>query len=131
MYFTGWKGLLNVGSSSHRGMDVHCMDTRVSMNNGGEWVADLNILEVPIDPNVQAISVYDGSYDHNPSLLEDGLEIVSTDCSEEVPNLPEKAMTFRSGGSWMARLAAVGITSLRKHHAVIFQFMERTAGSAQ
>jgi hypothetical protein len=33
MYFTGWEGPLNLGSSGYGGIDVHYLETRVSMSD--------------------------------------------------------------------------------------------------
>ncbi|KAL4993538.1 hypothetical protein BDV10DRAFT_199511 [Aspergillus recurvatus] len=113
MSFTGWEGPLRVrGPSAFRGMEAYNLETRISMYDQAEWVADLNILKsLDSSPDLSACGVIDRRCGHDPSITACGVEFVSIDCWEELLSPPNEPMVLRSGSSWMARLTGVSIAS--------------------
>ncbi|KAL4861424.1 hypothetical protein BDV12DRAFT_204022 [Aspergillus spectabilis] len=55
MSFTGWEGPLRVrGPAAFRGMEAYNLETRISMYDKGEWVADLDVLKsLSSSPNLR------------------------------------------------------------------------------
>ncbi|BCS21457.1 uncharacterized protein APUU_21889S [Aspergillus puulaauensis] len=115
MSFTGWEGPLRVrGPSAFRGMEAYNLETRISMYDRAEWVADLNILEsLTSSPNLKVCGVYGRQCDHDPSIAASGAELVSIDCWEELLSTADRPMVLRSGSSWMVRLTGVSIAYSR------------------
>ncbi len=115
MSFTGWEGPLRVrGPSAFRGMEAYNLETRISMYDQGEWVADLNILEsLTSSPNLRVCGVHCRQCGHDPSIAASGAELVSIDCWEELLSTADKPMVLRSGSSWMVRLTGVSIAYSR------------------
>ncbi|KAL4986299.1 hypothetical protein BDW68DRAFT_163553 [Aspergillus falconensis] len=113
MSFTGWEGPLRVqGPSAFRGMEAYNLETRISMYDQAEWVADLNILKsLDLSPDISTCGVIDRSCGHDPSITACGVEFVSIDCWEELLSPADEPMVLRSGSSWMARLTGVSIAS--------------------
>ncbi|KIA75569.1 hypothetical protein HK57_00672 [Aspergillus ustus] len=115
MSFTGWEGALRVrGPSAFRGMEAYHLETRISMYDGAEWVADLDILRsLKESPNLSTLGIHNEACGHNLSVQSCGVKFVSIDCWEELLSPPEKPMVLRSGASWMARLTGVSIAFSR------------------
>ncbi|GIK05453.1 hypothetical protein Aspvir_009563 [Aspergillus viridinutans] len=51
--FTGFEVPVTLESSSYREMEAYYLETKVAMNDGGEWVADLDILRGLADPRLE------------------------------------------------------------------------------
>ncbi|KAL4748826.1 hypothetical protein BDW72DRAFT_179618 [Aspergillus terricola var. indicus] len=111
MSFTGWEGPLRVqGPSAFRGMEAYNLETRISMYDQAEWVADLNILKsLDQSPDLRACGVLGKHCSHDPSISACGVEFVSIDCWEELLSPADEPMILRSGSSWMVRLTGVSI----------------------
>lgn len=125
--FTGWQGPLSLGSSSYREMEAYYVETVVSVNDGGEWVGDLDILKGLADLKIGRNESTNSECSHDPSFTAAGVGMVSIDCWEEILDPPEGFLVLRSTpGScdrsrycqWMVRLAAVGIASSRKYECI-------------
>ncbi|OJZ91007.1 hypothetical protein ASPFODRAFT_215242 [Aspergillus luchuensis CBS 106.47] len=43
--FTGWDGPVSLDSTSYRTMEAYYLQTTISVNDGGEWVGDVDILK--------------------------------------------------------------------------------------
>ncbi|RDW64330.1 uncharacterized protein DSM5745_09741 [Aspergillus mulundensis] len=113
MSFTGWEGPLRVrGPSAFRGMEAYNLETRISMYDQAEWVADLDILEaLDSSPDIRSCGLHKKQCGHDPSISATGMEFVSIDCWEELLSPADRPMVLRSGSSWMARLTGVSIAS--------------------
>ncbi|KAL4738213.1 hypothetical protein BDV11DRAFT_216106 [Aspergillus similis] len=115
MSFTGWEGPLRVrGPSAFRGMEAYNLETRISMYDQAEWVADLNILKSlgqspGQSPDLRTCGVLHKNCSHDPSVSACGVELVSIDCWEELLSPADEPMILRSGSSWMVRLTGVSI----------------------
>jgi hypothetical protein len=122
--FTGWEGPVSLGPSSYRGMDAYFVETVVSVNDGGEWVGDLDILKGLRDLKMEKPTLTDRDCLHDPSFSAAGVQMVSIDCWEEILDPPSGFLVLRSTPSthgerghwqWMVRLAAAGIASSRNY----------------
>ncbi|KAF7165377.1 hypothetical protein CNMCM6106_001567 [Aspergillus hiratsukae] len=104
--FTGFEAPVTLESSCYREMEAYYLETKVAMNDEGEWVADLDILRGLADPRLEVRGLEGKKCAHGSTFANLGFEIVSIDCWEEILEPPNQILVLRSGGSWMARLAA-------------------------
>jgi hypothetical protein len=116
--FTGFEAPVTVESSSCREMEAYYLETKVAMNDEGEWVADLDILRGLADPRLEVQGLEGKKCAHGSTFASLGPEIVSIDCWEEILEPPNQILVLRSGGSWMARLAAVSIAYSRGYRCI-------------
>ncbi|RLL97341.1 hypothetical protein CFD26_106249 [Aspergillus turcosus] len=116
--FTGFEAPVTLESSSYREMEAYYLETKVAMNDEGEWVADLDILRGLADPRLEVRGLEGKKCAHGSTFANLGLEIVSIDCWEEILEPPNQILVLRSGGSWMARLAAVSIAYSRGYRCI-------------
>jgi hypothetical protein len=116
--FTGFEAPITLESSSYREMEAYYLETKVAMNDEGEWVADLDILRGLADPRLEVRGLEGKNCAHGSTFANLGLEIVSIDCWEEILEPPNQILVLRSGGSWMARLAAVSIAYSRGYRCI-------------
>ncbi|KAJ5547777.1 hypothetical protein N7513_005011 [Penicillium frequentans] len=96
MSFTGWEGPVSLGPSSYRGMDAYFVETIVSVNDGGEWVGDLDILKGLKDLKMEKINSAVIECSHDPSFAAAGVKMVSIDCWEEILDPPSGFLVLRS-----------------------------------
>jgi hypothetical protein len=99
-------------------MEAYYLETKVAMNDEGEWVADLDILRGLADPRLEVRGLEGKKCAHGSTFASLGPEIVSIDCWEEILEPPNQILVLRSGGSWMARLAAVSIAYSRGYRCI-------------
>ncbi|KAL3474145.1 hypothetical protein BJX99DRAFT_248478 [Aspergillus californicus] len=115
MSFTGGKGPISVGPSGFRGMEAYYLETKVSLYDGGEWVADLDILNALGRTRTRLwssnLGPNDGVCSHDTSFTHSGMKLISIDCWEEILSPPPSPLILSSGPSWMARLAGRSIGS--------------------
>lgn len=121
--FTGWDGPVSLDSTSYRTMEAYYLQTTISVNDGGEWVGDVDILQGLTDVQFLVYLFSRGSCNHDPSFRAAAIEMVSIDCWEEILDPPDGVLVLRStpvapDGSerwqWMVRLAAISMASSRK-----------------
>ncbi|GKZ35790.1 hypothetical protein AbraIFM66950_006585 [Aspergillus brasiliensis] len=122
--FTGWDGPVTLDSTSYRTMEAYYLQTTVSVNDGGEWVGDVDILKGLSDVRFSVYPFSEGSCDHDPTFRAAAAEMVSIDCWEEILDPPDGVLVLRStpvtpAGSgnwqWMVRLAAISMASSKKY----------------
>ncbi|KAE9369920.1 hypothetical protein N431DRAFT_414266 [Stipitochalara longipes BDJ] len=106
--FTKWKVPLptvNSGSIDH---EVHFLESVISLCDGGEWVADLDILgkgkEMPERVDLEC-TCDDQDIDHEAWTQ----KVICLDNWEELLDRPSSTCIFRAHGNWAARLAAVSL----------------------
>ncbi|KAJ5769163.1 hypothetical protein N7520_003722 [Penicillium odoratum] len=124
--FTGWEGPLTLGPSRYRGMDAYFVETLVSVNDGGQWVGDLDILKGLKHLKIQNSSTDKKKCLHDPGFSAAGVKMVSIDCWEEILDPPAGFLVLRSSPDingtgywqWMVRLAAVGIAASRNYQCI-------------
>ncbi|PYI08303.1 hypothetical protein BO78DRAFT_339468 [Aspergillus sclerotiicarbonarius CBS 121057] len=125
--FTGWEGPVSLSSSSFRSMEAYYLETTVSVNDGGEWVGDVDILKGLRDAQMLVHPLSDITCSHDPCFTAAGAAMISIDCWEEILDPPGGILVLRStpttpGGSrnwqWMVRLAAVSMASLRNYQCI-------------
>ncbi|KAL9111388.1 MAG: hypothetical protein Q9227_004265 [Pyrenula ochraceoflavens] len=127
---TSWSFPLNTDSDRHIDKDAHFVEAVVKVYEGSEWVADLNIMEVPFNELVvlkETICRCSSGSTVCPKRtslqagLDAGKDFVSLDCWEELldPPLQTSIGIFRAHGNWAARLAAVSVlTQQGKAHSI-------------
>ncbi|KAL3450505.1 hypothetical protein BJX65DRAFT_315963 [Aspergillus insuetus] len=120
MSFTGGTGPVSVGPSGFRGMDAYYLETKVSLYDGGEWVADLDILKALEHSRAWAPDPLpsSGSCSHNTPFPWCGMQLVSIDCWEEILCPPPDSLVLRSGHSWMASLAGLSVGVSKRYTCV-------------
>lgn len=121
MSFTGGKGPINVGPSGFCGMEAYYLETKVSLYDGGEWVADLDILNALAHSraSVPHFPTSVGPCSHTTQLPWCGTRLVSIDCWEEILCPPsDSSLVLRPGTSWMARLAGLSIGVSKRYTCV-------------
>ncbi|OOF93336.1 hypothetical protein ASPCADRAFT_398398 [Aspergillus carbonarius ITEM 5010] len=125
--FTGWEGPVSLSSSSFRSMEAYYLETTVAVNDGGEWVGDVDILKGLRDAQMFVHPLLASTCSHDPSFTAAGATMISIDCWEEILDPPEGVLVLRStpattDGSrnwqWMVRLAAVSMASLRNYQCI-------------
>ena len=103
------------------------MEAIVSVNDGGDWVGDLDILKGLRDLTMEVIDSADEVCSHDHSFAAAGVKMVSIDCWEEILDPPDGFLVLRSAPGthykqgywqWMVRLAAVGIASSKKYKCI-------------
>ncbi|PWY92995.1 hypothetical protein BO94DRAFT_564195 [Aspergillus sclerotioniger CBS 115572] len=125
--FTGWEGPVSLSSSSFRSMEAYYLETTVAVNDGGEWVGDIDILKGLRDAQMLVHPLSDSACPHDPSFTAAGAAMTTIDCWEEILDPPKGVLVLRStpatpGGfrnwQWMVRLAAVSMASLRNYQCI-------------
>ncbi|GLA81319.1 hypothetical protein AtubIFM56815_004963 [Aspergillus tubingensis] len=122
--FTGWDGPVSLDSTSYRTMEAYYLQTTISVNDGGEWVGDVDILKGLTDVQFPAYPSFSrGLCNHDSSFqtaLLKSAGMVSIDCWEEILDPPEGVLVLRStpvtsndsrNWQWMVRLAAISMAS--------------------
>lgn len=115
--FTGYEEPLPSELSGLRGHDAIFVETIISMEDRGKWIADIDILKAfENSRKVYRFEKYDGSCGHqDPSFTHHDLDMISIDSWEELIDPSESIMVVRAGTSWMARVAAVSIASSKSY----------------
>ncbi|KGO75808.1 hypothetical protein PITC_033920 [Penicillium italicum] len=96
MSFTGWEGPVSLESSSSKGMEAYYVETVVSINDGGQWVGDIDILKGLRNLEVGGPELAGVKCTHDPSFAISGLKIISIDCWEEILDPPTGVLVLRS-----------------------------------
>jgi hypothetical protein len=106
--FTDWTFPLAAEGSRMIDHDAQIVEAVISVRDRGQWVADIDILEVDfqemlrLDPLKSCNGIHDDDYD---------FDYTSIDSWEELLDEPPGVGIFRAHGNWAARLAAVSILS--------------------
>ncbi|KAJ3548274.1 hypothetical protein NM208_g1088 [Fusarium decemcellulare] len=115
--FTNWKFALDWNNTGEIDQQVFLMESVISVQDKGQWVADIDVLELErSEPQVIHFPC-DCSRDEPPPASED---ILSLESWEEILDPPPSVGVIRSNGNWVARLAAITILSQQSHeHAAV------------
>ncbi|PYI27959.1 hypothetical protein BP00DRAFT_459790 [Aspergillus indologenus CBS 114.80] len=125
--FTGWEGPVSLGSSSYRSLEAYYLETTISVNDGGEWVGDIDILKGLKDAQMLLHPLSESTCSHNMNFAAADAAMVSIDCWEEILDPPSGTLVLRStpaisDGSrswqWMVRLAAISLASSSKYQCI-------------
>ncbi|KAF2029210.1 hypothetical protein EK21DRAFT_68043 [Setomelanomma holmii] len=106
--FTDWTFPLAAEGSRMIDHDAQIVEAVISVRDRGQWVADIDILEVDFqdmvrfDPLTSCNGIHDEDYD---------FDYTSIDSWEELLDEPPGVGIFRAHGNWAARLAAVSVLS--------------------
>lgn len=103
--FTSWEAPLDWDSTGEIDQQVFLIESVISVQDNGKWVADLDVLS--LERNEFDIITF-------PCNCERGKrppvnDIASLDSWEELLDPPPSTAVVRASGNWVARLAAVAI----------------------
>jgi hypothetical protein len=109
--FTGYELDIGLGSHGLRGRQVFFLETKISVHEKGEWVADLDVLKAVESGRIQSWRNFAHTDSHNldQDFGKHDEEMTSIDCWEELLDRPSNIGVIRAAGNWMARLASVAI----------------------
>jgi hypothetical protein len=96
MSFTGWEGPVSLESSNSRGMEAYYVETAISINDRGEWVGDLDILNGLRNLELEGPDSSELICEHDPSFAVAGLKMTSIDCWEEILDPPNGVLVLCS-----------------------------------
>jgi hypothetical protein len=106
--FTDWTLPIETGDSRTIDQEVYLVEAVVSVHDRGEWVADLDILEIDFTGLTRL-----GTNIECPGIHEEerNVDYTSLDSWDELLEPPVSVGILRAHGNWVARLAAVSILS--------------------
>ena len=109
--FTEWCLPIDVEGSRTIDQTAHVIETVISVQDAGKWVADLDVLCIGFEAveKLQPLGPCPGR-SQDPS----DYEYTSLDTWEELLDGPSGVGIFRSRGNWAARLAAVSILAQKE-----------------
>lgn len=115
--FTNWKFALDWNNAGEIDQQVFLLESVISVQDKGKWVADINVLELESsEPQVIQFRC-DCDREAPPPLTED---ILSLESWEQILNPPPSVGIIRSNRNWAARLAAITILAQqRQGHAAV------------
>ncbi|KAH7171283.1 hypothetical protein EDB81DRAFT_194724 [Dactylonectria macrodidyma] len=110
--FTNWKFALDWNNTGEIDQQVFLMESVISVQDKGQWVADIDVLELErSQPQVVEFQC-DCYRDAPPPASED---ILSLESWEEILDPPPSVGVIRSNKNWVARLAAITILAQQSH----------------
>ncbi len=114
---TGYEAPLGSELSGVRSHEAYIVETRVSLNDRGNWVVDLDVLNAfaSAENGIRALN-FSGHCGHDPSFTNLKYEATSIDTWEEFLDPPQTVMVVRASNSWMARLGAVSLAAQRGYN---------------
>jgi hypothetical protein len=105
--FTEWKMPLDWENTGEIDKEVFLLESIISVQHRGKWVADIDVLSLNDAERSVMISGCNGSCESNhPSELSD---VVTFSSWDELLDPPPTPGIFRAQGNWVARLAAASI----------------------
>ncbi|OJJ96449.1 hypothetical protein ASPACDRAFT_54370 [Aspergillus aculeatus ATCC 16872] len=78
--FTGWEGPVSLGSSSYGSLEAYYLETTISVNDGGEWVGDVDILKGLRDVQLLLHPLSESTCAHKMDFAAAGAAMVAIDC---------------------------------------------------
>ena len=115
--FTNWKFALDWNNTGEIDQQVFLMESVISVQDRGQWVADIDVLELErSEPQVIQFRC-ECCRDAAPPASED---ILSLESWEEILHPPPSIGVIRSNRNWVARLAAITILAQKnQEHAAV------------
>ncbi|KAK5995258.1 hypothetical protein PT974_03657 [Cladobotryum mycophilum] len=113
--FTTWKMPLDWESTGEIDQEVFLLESVVSVQDSGKWVADIDVLNrEEVYPEIISFPCQCEVEKQQPWM-----DAVSLDTWEELLDLPPCLGVLRASGNWVARLAAASILVQQGHaHSV-------------
>lgn len=106
--FTTAESSINVGFSGMKDDEVYLLETLLSVHEGGEWIADLDVQKS--FSSIPNYAIVKRCKEHMESQIGDKLEASCIDNWAELLDPPETRLSVvRACGDWQARLAAFTI----------------------
>lgn len=109
--FTKWKMPVFWESTGEIDQQVFLLESVISVQDKGRWVADLNVLCLEQD----SMDILEFGCDCNPDELPQEKDIVSLDSWEELLDAPPSVGVVRSCGNWAARLSIASALVQKGH----------------
>lgn len=115
--FTGANTPVNLGFSGGQDLDVYLLETLISLRDGGDWIADLDILN-PIG-NVKLRKMSD-CQNHNHDSVVAVQNVTAIDNWFGLIDTPETPLSIvRAHKNWQARLAATALSIALGYETVV------------
>ncbi|KAI5464116.1 hypothetical protein BGZ63DRAFT_401095 [Mariannaea sp. PMI_226] len=114
--FTNWKFALDWNNTGEIDQQVFLMESVISVQDKGQWVADIDVLELERSEFKVIQFQCDCHRDASPPASED---ILSLESWEEILDPPPSVGVIRSNRNWVARLAAITILAQKSHENAV------------
>ncbi|KAJ4311199.1 hypothetical protein N0V84_010561 [Fusarium piperis] len=114
--FTDWKFALDWNNTGEIDQQVFLMESVISVQDKGQWVADIDVLELERSEAKVVQFRCDCYRDTPPPASED---ILSLESWEEILDPPPSVGVIRSNRNWVARLAAITILAQQSHENAV------------
>ena len=112
--FTGSNLPMDVGYSGKWDVEAYVLESLVSVHEGGEWVADLNVLNAFQQRFFQRLR----PCDHLTNLPSEQ-SLISIKNWTEFLDRPQRCGVVQAHGNWQARLAAMTISIMQEHSTIV------------
>jgi hypothetical protein len=115
--FTGANTPVNLGFSGGQDVDVYLLETLISLRDGGDWIADLNIFNTI--GNVKLKKMCD-CQDHHHDSVAVAQNVTAIDNWFGLIDAPETPLSIvRAHKNWQARLAATALSIALGYETVV------------
>lgn len=119
--FTGYQLPMMTAEHGYQGVEANFVETLVSVFDGHEWVADLNVLKALAMPSVSSIGEHLGRCGHKKAYDTPEFPLTSIDSWDELIDRPSNACIFRASGNWLARLSAVAVNAQQSLDTIVLE----------
>lgn len=119
--FTGYQLPMMTAEHGYQGIEANFVETLVSVFDGHEWVADLDVLKALEMPSVSRIGEHLGRCRHKKSHDTPDFPLTSIDSWDELIDRPSNACIFRASGNWLARLSAVAVNAQQSLDTIVLE----------
>lgn len=120
--FTGYQLPLMTAGHGYQGVEANFIETLVSVFDGHDWVADLDVLRALSMPSVLRVgSDFQQVCRHNNPRGIPQFQLTSIDSWDEFMDRPVNACIFRASGNWLARLSAVAVNAQQGLDTIVLE----------
>jgi len=117
--FTEWQFPIDTGSRGNRDVEAYYIEAAIGVYDRGEWVADVNILDVFNNRLSCWMGCCDDEEHQRPLERGEISKFVCIDRWEELLDSPLEIGVVRARGNWQARLAAAAVSLQLGHETRI------------
>lgn len=119
--FTGYKLPMMAAEHGYQGVEANFVETLVSVFDGHERMADLDVLKALAMPSVSRLSLSMGTCRHKKANSMPSFPLTSIDSWDEFIDQPSNACIFRASGYWVARLSAAVVNAQQNLDTIILE----------
>lgn len=120
--FTGYQLPMITAEHGYQGVEANFVETLVSVFDGHEWVADLDVLKALAMPSVSRLgSANLRGCRHKKLRNTPQFTLTSIDSWNELMDRPFNACIFRASGNWLARLSAVAVNAQQGLDTIVLE----------